>query len=60
MIIIKNFLLFQLGDYIGSKSEISPFQLEDVAFSCGWQVFAETATEADFQASTFITLMLPY
>ena len=42
----------------GSKSDSTPFRLEYVAFSCVRSVFTETATEANLQAKTFVTLNL--
>ena len=40
MIIITYFFLIHLVEYTGSKSEITPFCLEDVYFICGHSIFA--------------------
>ena len=57
MIIIAYLLTTKTDEYTGSKSESSPFCLEDVAFRCGHRLFAETAPDEDIQYSMFITLM---
>ena len=41
--IILTLLLFP-GDYTVSKSDSTPFRNEDITFSCGRSVFAETST----------------
>ena len=58
MIIFSYFFFLCPGDYTGSKSESTPFRLEDIAFSCGHSVFSETANEADLQAATVVMLAL--
>ena len=58
MITVTNFFLLRPVDYNRSKYDYKPFYLEDVVFSCGRRVFAATATEADLQATTFVTLSL--
>ena len=56
MIKVAYFLLLCLGDYTGSKSDITPFCLKDIAFSCGRSVFSETATKSDLQDTVFVKL----
>ena len=56
MIIIVCFFLLCLGDYMGSKLDITPSQLDNIAFSFGHSVFLEIAIEADLQAAIFVTL----
>ena len=56
MMKVAYFLLLCLGDYTGSKSDITPFCLKDIAFSCGRSVFSETATKSDLQDTVFVKL----
>ena len=56
MIIVTYFFLLRPGEYIGSKSNSTPFRLKDVAFSCRKRVFTETAMETNIQATTFVTI----
>ena len=56
IIIVAYLFLLLSGDYTGSKYYIPPFCLEDVTFSCGRSVFAETSTETNAQSTTFVTL----
>ena len=55
MIIIAFFFLLCPGEYTGTKSDSSPFQLSDVTFSVGRTEFdTSTATENDLAAATFV------
>ena len=56
MIIIMYLFFLHPVDYTRFESDITPFRLEDITFGCGRSVFATTATEADLQAATFVTL----
>ena len=56
MIRISYFFLLSTVDYTGSKSDSTPFRLEDVTLSCSRSVFVASATEAFFEARTFVAL----
>ena len=56
MIITAYFFLLVPSEYTASKSESTPFCLEDTTFSCGHIIFAATVTDGDLQAANFITL----
>ena len=58
MITVTHFFLLRPVDYNRSKYDYKPFYLEYVALSCGRSVFTATATEADLQSTTFVTLAL--
>ena len=56
MIIIAHLFLLCLGEYTGSKTDNTPFRIEEITFSCGHSVFAKKDTEADIHAEEFGTL----
>ena len=57
MIIIAFFFLLRPGEYTGTKSDSSLFQLSDVTFSVGRTVFnTSTSTDNDLAAATFVIL----
>ena len=56
MIIITYLFLLRPGEYTGFKSDITPLHLKDITFSCGYIVFATTATEGDLHAAHFVML----
>ena len=50
MITIAYFYLLHPSEYTSSKSDITPFRLEDTAFSCGRSAFVATFTASDLHA----------
>ena len=56
IIVIVYFFLLSPGEYMTSKSEITPFHIKDNVFSCNCTFFAVTATPGNLQAANFITM----
>ena len=56
VIIITSFSLLIPGEYTASKSESTPFRLEETAFICAHIIFSATATEVNLQAANFVML----
>ena len=57
IIIIAFFFLLWIGEYTGTKSDISPFRLSDLTFSVIYTMF-DTATSTDNELATAVFLIL--
>ena len=58
IITIADFFLLCPDEYTVSKSDNTPFRLEETSFSCSHSVFLSKSTKGDLQASNFSTLTL--
>ena len=57
MIIVAYFFLLRPGEYIGAKSDSTPFRMCDIKFSCGRAVFDHKSEKQDLRSATMVMLL---